>query len=444
MTRRQLTHRAAVGVIALALAATATACGDDGTTGSGAEGDGTGKITFWDNNGGVRTEVWKEIIREFEKEHPDIDVVYEGIPIDQVQSKYDAAIQGGDGLPDVGMVSTSYLANLVAQGALDPINDRLADSPLADELEPQFLESVRATTGGGEELFSVPTSANQGVLWYRTDLFDEAGLQPPTTWDAFYQAAEELTDRSNNRFGFTIRGGEGSLAQALDAMYSQSGIDSFWNDDESATTVNHPDNVEALERYVELYGTHTPEADVNSDSTGMIATFTGGDIGMVQHNLGSYTDMTEAFGDNVAGLPMPTNQEGHHTFVSNPVDGLGLFSSSDNKKAAWTFIEFAASYEMNSKWNESAGQIPANTRAQQDAWLAEAPATQAAVEALSDDDTTIVQLPYYLPDWNNISKADNEPDFQKVLLGDLSAREFLDDLAEQFNEAQAEWKEQQG
>jgi multiple sugar transport system substrate-binding protein len=63
---------------------------------------------------------------------------------------------------------------------------------------------------------------------------------------------------------------------------------------------------------------------------------------------------------------------------------------------------------------------------------------------LSDGSTTIVQLPYYLPDWNTISKADNEPNFQKVLNGDLSAKEFLDTMAGQLNEAQAEWKERNG
>jgi multiple sugar transport system substrate-binding protein len=439
--RRKHQHRAAVGVLAVLLATTATACGDDGTS-SGAEGDGSGEITFWDNNGGVRTEIWNQIIDEFEAANPDISVEYVGVPIDQVQSKYDAAIQGGEGLPDVGMVSTSYLANLVAQGAIEPVGDRLADSELDGQLVPAMLDSVRATAG--EELFSVPTSANQGVLWYRPDLFEQAGLEPPTSWDAFYEAAEQLTDRDANEFGFTIRGGEGSVAQALDAMYSQSGLESFWNADETETTVNDPANVEALERYVGLYNTATPEADLNNDFTNMVATFTGGTVGMLQHNLGSYVDHVTAFGeDGVAGLPMPTAEDGgHHTFVSNPVDGLSLFQASDNKSAAWKFIEFAASHEMNSMWNESAGQIPANTAAMEDPWVAEAPPTQAAVEALSDENTTIVDLPYYLPDWNNISKADTEPNFQRVLLGEMTAQELLDDLAERVNEAHAEWQEQ--
>ncbi|UED83529.1 ABC transporter substrate-binding protein [Streptomyces profundus] len=439
--RAKWTRGATVVATGLVLAVTATACGDSGDDG-GAEGEGAGKIVFWDNNGGARTDIWNEIIDAFEDEHPDIEVEYVGVPIADVQAKYDAAIQGGSGLPDVGGVSTSYLANLVAQGALDPLDERLAESGLADELAPNMLESVRSTVGGGDELFSVPTSANQGVLWYRTDLFDEAGLEPPTTWDNFFTAAETLTDRGNNAFGFTLRGGEGSIAHALDMMYAQSGIDSFWDGDQ--TTVNDPANVEALERYAALYGVATPEADLNSDFTNMVATFTGGSVGMLQHNLGSYGDHTAAFGEGVVdGLPMPADAEGgNHTFVSNPVDGLGLFRSSDNKAAAWAFIEFAASHAMNSRWNESAGQIPANTEVMNDPWIAQAPPTQAAVEALYDENTTIVQLPYYLPDWNDITKAGTEPNFQRLLLGEMTAQEFADDLAEQLNEAQAEWLEQ--
>ncbi|HEX5567446.1 MAG TPA: sugar ABC transporter substrate-binding protein [Streptomyces sp.] len=432
-------------LLALGLSASLafTACGSSGDE-AGDEGDGKGKIVFWDNNGGVRTEVWKQIIAEFEKENPDIDVEYVGIPIADVQSKYDTAIQGGgDSLPDVGMVGTAYLANMVAQGALDPVTDRIEDSPLKGKLVKGMVDSVKAAGGQGEELFNVPTSANQGVLWYRTDLFGKAGLDAPTSWESFYGAAEELTDKRKNRFGFTIRGGAGSIAQALEMMYAQSGIEHFWDGDK--TTVNDPRNIEALEKYVALYNRSTPKADLNNDFTKMVATFTGGEVGMLQHNLGSYTDHVKAFGEeNIGGLPMPPAGEGGpRTLVSNPVDGIGLFKSSKDKAAAWKFIEFAASAEMNSLWNESAGAIPSHTDAVDDEWINRAKPTKAAMESLNDPNTKIVQLPYYLPDWNNISKADTEPNFQKLLLGKMTAKEFADDLAERLNEAQAEWNEQQ-
>lgn len=420
------------------LALTATACGDDGS-GGGDEGSGKGEITFWDNNGGPRTAVWKEIIQDFEKKYPDIEVKYVPIPIADVQSKYDTAIAGG-GVPDVGGVGTAYLANMVSQEALEPLGDRIKDSSLNGKLVEGMVESVKDAAGRDDEMYTVPTSANNGALWYRTDLFEAAGLDAPTTWAKFYEAAQKLTDAKNNKFGYTIRGGAGSIAQAVDAAYGQSGITEFWNGDK--TTLNDPKNVAALEKYVALYKKTTPSADVNNDFTKMVAQFDTGTIGMLSHNLGSYQDHLKALGkDKFAGIPNPVGDGGTRVQVSNPVDGLGLFKASKNKTAAWKFIEFAASHESNSKWNESAGAIPANTEAAKDPWISEAAPTELAAKALTDGSTKIVQLPYYLPDWNNISKADNEPEFQKLLLGKITAKAFLDKMADELNAAQKEWKE---
>ncbi|KOG33846.1 ABC transporter substrate-binding protein [Streptomyces resistomycificus] len=438
--RRRTSAAVALGAV---LALTATACGDDGSGGGdGAEGSGTGKIVFWDNNGGVRTDIWKEIIADFEKANPDIKVDYVGIPSTDVQSKYDTAIQGG-GLPDVGGVGAAMLAGIAAQNALEPLEGRLAKSSLNGKLNEGMVESVKVAGGSDDAVFSIPTSANNGTLYYRTDLFKKAGLEAPTTWDAFYEAAEKLTDAKQNEFGYTIRGGAGSIAQALDAMYGQSGITSFWDAGGEKTTVNDPKNVEALEKYADLYKKYTPAADLNNDFTKMVSQWDSGTIGMLNHNLGSYQDHVKALGtEKFRGIPQPTGPGGKRVQVSNPVDGLGLFKASKNKEAAWKFIEFAASHESNSRWNESAGAIPSNTEAAKDTWISKAEPTKLAAEALNDGSTTIVQLPYYLPDWNTISKADNEPSFQKVLLGDLSAKDFLDKMAEQLNAAQKEWNEQ--
>ncbi|WNM34323.1 sugar ABC transporter substrate-binding protein [Streptomyces sp. Li-HN-5-11] len=438
---RRRSRRAAVAVaLGSALALTVTACGDDGSSsggGKGSEGSGKGEITFWDNNGGVRTDIWKQIIADFEKKYPDIKVNYVGIPAASAQSKYDTAIQGG-GLPDVGGVGTAMLAEVAAQGALEPLDGRLQKSSLNGKLSQSLLESSKAA-GGGDVLYQIPTSANNGTLWYRTDLFKKAGLDAPTTWSKFYEAADKLTDKGKNAFGFTIRGGKGSIAPALDAMYGQTGITSFWNGDK--TTVNDPKNVAALAKYVALYKKDTPSADVNNDFTKMVAQWDSGTIGMLSHNLGSYQDHLKALGkDKFRGLPNPTLDDGTRVQVSNPVDGLSLFKAGKNKTAAWKFIEFASSAEENSKFNESAGQVPANTEAAKASWIQQAEPTKLAADALNGGSTKIVQLPYYLPDWNTISKAGNEANFQKVLLGKMTAKQFLDTMADQLNKAQADWK----
>ncbi|MFI5675877.1 ABC transporter substrate-binding protein [Streptomyces cellulosae] len=439
-------RRAAIAVaLGSVLALTATACGDDGSgTGGdkGAEGSGKGKIVFWDNNGGVRTDIWKEVIADFEKANPDIKVEYVGIASTEYQSKVDTAIQGG-GLPDVGGVGAAMIASIAAQNALEPLDDRLSKSSLNGKLNEDMVKSLKAAGGRDDTLYSIPTSANNGVLYYRTDLFKKAGLDAPTTWDKFYDAAKKLTKANKNEFGYTIRGGAGSIAQALDAMYGQSGITSFWDASGEKTTVNDVKNVAGLEKYAALYKKVTPAADLNNDFTKMVAQWDSGTIGMLNHNLGSYQDHVKALGvDKFRGIPQPTGPGGKRVQVSNPVDGLGLFKASKNKEAAWKFIEFATSHEESSKFNESAGQVPSNTDAAKDAWISKAEPTKLAADALSDGSTSIVQLPYYLPDWGTISKSDNEPNFQKVLLGKMSAKDFLDTLAEQLNKAQAEWKEQ--
>ncbi|MFD4690307.1 ABC transporter substrate-binding protein [Streptomyces sp. NPDC058463] len=429
-----------------ALALTATACGDDGsgmTGATGSEGKGTGHIVFWDENGGVRTAVWKEIIADFEKANPGLDVEYVGLASTEAQSKYDTAIQGG-GLPDVGGVGAAMVAGIAAQDALEPLDERFGKSSLSGKLNEAMIENVKAA-GGRDAMYTVPISATNGVLYYRTDLFKKAGLGEPGTWDEFYKAAAELTDKEKNVFGYTIRGGPGSIAQALDAMYGQSGIESFWDAAGEKTTVDDPKNVAALEKYVGLYRKATPAADLNNDFTKMVAQFDSGDIGMLNHNLGSYQDHVSTLGaDKFRGIPQPELADGTRVMVSNPVSGLGLFKSSENKAAAWKFIEYAASHAANSKFSESAGLIPANEEAAGDPWIDTSETTKLGAEALFSGNTKIVQLPYYLPDWNTLSKADSEPNFQKVLLGKMSAEEFLGSLAERLNEAQAEWKQQQG
>jgi multiple sugar transport system substrate-binding protein len=404
-----------------------------------AESGGPVTITFWDDNGGpARTPVWEHIIAEFQDAHPDITVKYVGVPIAQAQQKYDTAIAGG-GLPDIGGVSTAMLANLVARKSLDPMDERIDGSGLKGKLSDQVVKTVKDTVPDGK-LYMVPLSTNMGVFWYRTDWFAEAGLSPPKSWDEFFTAIEELTDTGNNRYGYTIRGGAGSIAQMLELLYGQSGVGEIF-DRSGKSTVNHPRNVAALERLAGLYKKYTPEADVTNDYVKMVAQFDGGNIGIMQHNLGSYTDHVETLGaDKVAALVVPPGSDGARTVTSHPVTGLGIFASGEKKDAAFTFAEFAAGKEMNAYWAEETGVLPANT----DVGGAGLPHIEEATEVLNDPSTKLVQLPYYLPEFNAITKTDAEPQFQKVLLGELSAKEFLDGMAGALTEAQAAYKERNG
>jgi multiple sugar transport system substrate-binding protein len=429
----------AILTTALMLGAGLAACGSDETKSA----DGKTTITFWDDNGGpARTPVWQHIIAEFQKANPTIAVKYVGIPIAQVQQKYDTAIAGG-GLPDVGGVSTAMLSSLVAQKSLDAVDDRLSGGALSGKLNEQVVATVKGTVPDGKT-YMVPMSTNMGVFWYRTDWFKEAGLEAPTNWSEFFTATEKLTDTAKNRYGFTIRGGAGSIAQMLEVMYGQSGITEVF-DASGKATVNDPKNVAALEKLAGMYKKVTPEADISNDYVKMVAQFDGGNIAIMQHNLGSYTDHVETLGkDKVAAMAVPKSDAGVQAILSNPVSGIGLFTSGKQKDAAYKFAEFAASKAMNSYWAEQTGVLPANTEVADEAWIQQSQHVSMAVKVLNDPATKIVQLPYHLPEFNAITKTDSEPEFQKVLQGSLPAKDFLDVLATKLTEAQAAYKQRNG
>ncbi|MBB2909804.1 multiple sugar transport system substrate-binding protein [Streptosporangium becharense] len=439
MTTRS--KRLAVLATALLLGSGAAACGS-GESDGGSSGGKT-SITFWDDNGGpARTPVWQHIIAEFQKANPTIEVKYVGIPIAQVQQKYDTAIAGG-GLPDVGGVSTAMLSSLVAQKALDPVDDRISGGALNGKLNEQVVNTVKATVPDGKT-YMVPMSTNMGIFWYRTDWFKEAGLEAPKTWDDFFSATEKLTDTAKNRYGFTIRGGAGSIAQMLEVVYGQSGITEIF-DASGKATVNDPKNVAALERLAGLYKKVTPEADVSNDYAKMVAQFDGGNIGIMQHNLGSYQDHLKTLGaDKVAAMAVPKADNGVQAILSNPVSGIGVFAAGEKKDAAYKFAEFAASKAMNSYWAEKTGVLPANTEVNDEPWIDGLQHISTAVKVLNDPATKVVQMPYHLPEFNAITKTDMEPEFQKVLQGNLTAKAFLDAFAAKLTEAQASYKQRNG
>jgi multiple sugar transport system substrate-binding protein len=401
------------------------------------------EITFWDDNGGpARTPVWRHIIAEFEKAEPDIKVTYVPVPIAQVQRRYDQAVESGT-LPDVGGVTTALLAHLSARKALEPLDDRIAGSSLDGKLNEQVLGLVKGAAPDGK-IYAVPLSTNIGVFWYRSDWFDTAGLPPPRTWDQFFTDARRLTDAKRDRYGFTIRGGAGSVAQMLEVVYGQSGISTFF-DSEGRSTLNDPKNVAALEKLVALYGKATPKSDITNDYTKMVAQFDSGRIAMMQHNLGSYNDHHKALPGRFAAIAVPRPAPAaKRTVVSNPVTGIGVFAAGDKQDAAFRFAAFAASEPMNAYWAERTGVIPANNDVVRESWVRRSQHLSMALDVLNDPATTVVQLPYYLPEFSTITKTTMEPLFQNVLLGDMSAQAFLDRGAAAFTEAQAAYKRRIG
>ncbi|MGB6181852.1 MAG: sugar ABC transporter substrate-binding protein [Rhodococcus sp. (in: high G+C Gram-positive bacteria)] len=432
--RGTLLRASIIGAVATVVLAS---CSSETALPDGELGDpNNATLTFWDNNAGPdRTPLYEELIRRFEAENPGIDVQYVGLPSDSAQQKYQTALAGGSA-PDLGIVSTAYLAPLVAQDAVISLDDFLAESPIREQYDDGILESARES-GGGEHLYGLPYTSNNATLWYRKDWFSEAGLEPPQNWDEFFQAADTLTDVPDGRYGFTIRGGGGSIYPLLQYMFASTGITSFFQD--GSSTLNRPEMVEAIDRFASLYDVDTPTADVNNGFPQMVASFGGGSVGMMQHNLGSLKNHTKAMGDNAGAVALPRSPDGERTIMTDPFPSYTVFRSSPHQAAAWKFLEFMTSAPSQSYWNGAVGQIPVNSDARSAPEFAAIPSVKTALDVLEDPTTTLVTPPDYLPDFGKIVQVQMISPWQKVLIGSMSAQDFADEFAETLERSKAKY-----
>jgi multiple sugar transport system substrate-binding protein len=411
-------------------------CGSDDKDGKTA--DGKTKITFWDENAGPqRTPIWEKLIADFEDANPDIDVEYVGLPKDSSKSKLDTAIAADD-MPDVGSVQTSWLPEFSIREALLPLDDYLADSELNELINEGAVTFNKDVVRDGK-LYGIPYTQNLDVIWIRSDWFKDAGLEAPDTWDEFFTSVDEMT--ADGRYGYTIRGGAGGSFQLQRLMFAYSGLENYFEDN-GKSTINDPKHVEFLEKYFDLYKKNTPKSDITNDYKEMIAGFDTGVVAMVHHNIGSFGEHSKAFEpDQFQAIPLPKTEDGRYVVEGGNTINMSIFNTTKNPDEAWKFVEFINSAESQSYWNEEVGQIPTNADVLDMDWIKDSAHIKTAFEVYDNPQTVLYKPPFYLPDYRSILDNIVDSGTQKVMSGDSTVQEFLDEWAKAVEDSEAKYND---
>ncbi|MFD0153205.1 ABC transporter substrate-binding protein [Streptomyces sp. NPDC055721] len=159
-----------------------TACGGGGDD-TASKPNGPVTLTFWGWAKGS-----KDVVDAFNASHTDIQVKFEEIPSGTAggYAKISNAVKAGNA-PDLVSIEYSSLPEFVSSGALQDIGGEFTEADRA-KLLPQTVE---LTTLGGKS-WAVPFDAAPQAFFYRKDLFAKYKVQPPTTWDEFKKAAEQV------------------------------------------------------------------------------------------------------------------------------------------------------------------------------------------------------------------------------------------------------------
>ncbi len=142
-----------------------------------------GQLTVW-----AWEPTLEQVVADFEEEYPNVTVNLENVGTgDDQYTALQNAISAGDGVPDVAQVE--YYA--VPQFA---ISETLADlGPLgASELDDTFTTGPWDSVRSGDGVYGLPMDSGPMALFYNKSVFDELGVEVPTTWDEYLEAARAI------------------------------------------------------------------------------------------------------------------------------------------------------------------------------------------------------------------------------------------------------------
>ncbi|HVK52385.1 MAG TPA: extracellular solute-binding protein, partial [Pseudoxanthomonas sp.] len=135
-------------------------------------------VSFWAM--GREAEVVLELIADFERLHPEIDVQVQNIPWTAAHEKLLTAF-AADGLPDICQLGNTWLPEFAALNTLEPLQPYVQTSTIVDRRD--YFPGIWDTSVVDGRLLGVPWYVDTRLLYYRKDLLRQAGFaQPPRTW----------------------------------------------------------------------------------------------------------------------------------------------------------------------------------------------------------------------------------------------------------------------
>jgi multiple sugar transport system substrate-binding protein len=363
-----------------------------------AEGEATGTVEVWAM--GAEGESLDVLAEDFMAENTEAEVRVTPVPWEAAHDKIATAIAAGD-VPDVSMVGTTWMGEFAATGALDPTPTDLID-------EDSFFQGAWDTTVYDDTSYGVPWYVETRLVFYRSDLAEQAGAEEPADWESLKSMAAGLQE-AGARWGLNLQPGSTGAWQTFMPFAWQNGATLV--DDEGNYTLDSPEMVEALEYYASYFDEGLASTAVaqpgeleSGFADGSIGAFVSGPwhVTLVEEQGG------EGFEEQYALAHMP-EEESATSFVGG--GDLVVFRDAENREAAWKFLEYLSRPEVQQKWYETVSALPAVESAWESGELADDPKLALFGEQLQD-----AQSPPAVPTWEQVA-AVMDAQIEAVVVG---------------------------
>ncbi|SES32367.1 sorbitol/mannitol transport system substrate-binding protein [Vreelandella subterranea] len=375
----------------------------------------------------------------FEAAHPDITLDWVVLEENVLRQRMTTDIATGGGQFDVMTIGTYEVPIWAERGWLSPL-DNLPDAYNEDDL----LASVRDGLSHDDTLHALPFYAESSMMYYRTDLFEEAGIEmtEQPTWQEVRQWAGELHGMEDGLAGICLRGKPGwgenmAFVSTLVNTFGGRWFDEDWNPE-----LNSEEWTNAVQFYVDLLNDYGPPGASSNGFNENLALFSRGNCGMWVDATsaagklydGDESDVADSLG--FAPAPIAETPKGSHWLWSW---ALAIPASSDNQEAAREFITWATSQDYVELVGETEGwtSVPPGTRQStyaDERYIEAAPFADFVLKAIQDadpTDSTLEPNPYIgvqfvgIPEFQSIGTQVGQT-IASALTGDATVEEALD------------------
>lgn len=395
-----------LATVSAALLVLLAACGRDD---DGGEADASpapevtgpieGEISVWAM--GTEGENLGVLADDFMAENPEVTVTVTPVPWDAAHDRIVNAIAGGE-VPDVSLIGTTWMGEFAKLGGLDPTPETIDPE--------QFFEGSWDTTVVDGVSYGVPWYVETRLVYYRTDLASEAGIDnPPENWDDLKAMAEGMAS-AGAEYGIGLQPSGTGAWQTFMPFFWQAGGEIV--DDEGNFTLDSSACVDSLAFYDSFNEEGlSPKAEFpeivieDAFADGRLGSFISGPwmIGIITDAGADQSTWTVA--------QQPTEQAGT-SFVGG--GNMAVLSDSDNKAAAWAFVEYLSQPEVQVKWYQTVSDLPAAQAAWEDPALSGDELLAAFGQQLEDAKSAPA-----IPNWEQVA-AVIDSQIEQVTLGDAT------------------------
>ncbi|SDP92470.1 N,N'-diacetylchitobiose transport system substrate-binding protein [Actinopolyspora xinjiangensis] len=396
-------------------------------SGSG-EDSRTGTLRVWlfdEANREPKEEVVDAAVREFESDHEDVTVDVRYIAVDTRSERFTGAFNDPSSAPDVAEFGNTDLASYVAAGGMSDLTGMVENWPAASDLSDSVLDTAKADG----KIYGVPWFTGVRALYYRTDVFEDMGLEPPRTLDELVETARTIRSQRPDMYGIAA-GGKYTYAM-MPFVWAFGGELAEREDGSWRSAVDTEAARRGIRTYTRLLDPSICPPDQCSQMTGTesVQAFAGGKAAMTIGGDFNRTAVDEgAAGDDYDVIPLPGRKPGSVAPAFAGGNLLGVMRSSNHSTLAQEFIKVLAGKKYQREMYEAMSYLPTFEDVQ-DKVAADDPAVEPFIETLQAGTRFVPSTPA----WSEIDAQEILPTMAQRIATGEDVRAATEEAARRMN-----------